>query len=143
MIKLLVVDDSVHLREFLEDYFSGLDDIEVVGMVGDGWSALQILKITQVDVMLLDIIMPHLDGFGVLERIEAEQLVKKPEVIVLSNLSDETFISKAFQSGAKCYMVKPLDLGLLYQRIKEVAGTPSYKPKVSPKLQSFPKVMSV
>lgn len=131
MIKLLVVDDSAHLREILEDFFSRLPDIEVVGMVGDGLSALQILKTTAVDVMLIDIIMPHLDGFGVLERMATEQLVKRPEVIVLSALGDETMIFKACQLGAKYYMIKPFDLERLHQRIIEVSGLQPYKPATS------------
>ncbi len=129
-IKVLLAEDNPQLRNILKEYFSKQQNTEVVGMAGDGVQAIKLLKTTEVDILILDIIMPQMDGFGVLEKLETEEFKKKPEVIILSALGQENMIRRACELGAKYYMVKPFDLELLYKRMLEITGQLS-TPKVS------------
>jgi len=70
--------------------------------------------------VLLDIVMPELDGFGVLDRLKTA--ARRPKVIVVSALSQETFVNRALRGGADYYMIKPFDFPALKARITEVAG---------------------
>ena len=120
--KIMLVDDNDQLRGILKEYFQRQDDIEVVGEAADGESALQILENAEVDVMILDIIIPYMDGFSVLERIKAIDSNKRPKVIMLSALGQEEIIRRCCNLDAKYYMVKPFDLSVLHKRIQTVAG---------------------
>ncbi|GAE46503.1 stage 0 sporulation two-component response regulator [Mesobacillus boroniphilus JCM 21738] len=68
-IKVCVVDDNRELVGLLEEYISSQDDMEIVGVAHNGQECLEMLEDTDPDVLLLDIIMPHLDGLAVLERL--------------------------------------------------------------------------
>lgn len=73
------------------------------------------------DVLLLDIVMPRLDGFSTLEQLARLDLPKRPHVIMLTGLTRDDFISRAMRLGADYYMIKPFDMQMLYTRILEVA----------------------
>lgn len=68
-IKVCVVDDNRELVGLLEDFISSQDDMEVAGIAHNGQECLEMLAQTDPDVLVLDIIMPHLDGLAVLERL--------------------------------------------------------------------------
>lgn len=68
-IKVCVVDDNRELVGLLEDYISSQDDMEIAGIAHNGQDCLELLESTDTDVLVLDIIMPHLDGLAVLERL--------------------------------------------------------------------------
>ncbi len=121
-IKLMVVEDNTELRRMIADYFSVKDDIEVVGAAANGVEALVQLEDTNPDVMLLDMIMPKMDGFEMLTRMQQMETAQNPEVIALTALCRDDFISRAIELGARYYMVKPFDFELLYQRVTEVAS---------------------
>ena len=74
------------------------------------------------DVVVLDIIMPHLDGLGVLERLNEENLEIYPKIIVLSAVGQDKVTQRAIMLGADYYIVKPFDLGLLIRRIRELTN---------------------
>lgn len=119
-VKVLLVDDNVHLRGIIAEYFKKKEDVEVVGMASEGGEAIRMLQNSQVDVMLLDIIMPKNDGFAVLEEVRQMDPSKAPNIIVLSALGQENIIRRACNLGIKYYMVKPFDLSVLYKRVLEV-----------------------
>ncbi|MBC8531715.1 sporulation transcription factor Spo0A [Christensenellaceae bacterium NSJ-53] len=118
-VKVVVVDDNREIRGIIKQYLDSQNDVEVVGVAGDGMQALELLNQVEADVMVLDIIMPELDGFGVLERMSS-CTGKRPDVIMLTALGQEDLVRKAINLGAKYYMVKPLDLGVLTQRVVEL-----------------------
>jgi two-component system response regulator (stage 0 sporulation protein A) len=74
------------------------------------------------DLLMLDIIMPHLDGLGVLERLHECQLEKMPRVIVLSSMSQDVITRMALALGADYYMLKPFDMDILVKRVKALMG---------------------
>jgi two-component system response regulator (stage 0 sporulation protein A) len=114
----MLADDNVGLRRRLSEYFLQQHDIELVGEAGDGVEALELLDATVPDVLLLDIIMPKLDGFGVLSGIARRPI--RPKVIMLTALRSDEVIARAMEQGASYYMLKPCDFGALYSRIVEV-----------------------
>jgi two-component system response regulator (stage 0 sporulation protein A) len=138
-VKVLLVDDNEVLKNLITAYFNKKEDVEVVGSVGEGGEALKILEDSEVDVMLLDIIMPRMDGFAVLDEIQRLEPSRRPNIIVLSALGQEDIICKAAGYGIKYYMVKPFDLALLYKRVLEA----SMKGGNAPSLKSGKRGMEV
>ena len=105
------------LREQLEQH----KDIRIVGEARNGVEALQMINDHTVDVMLLDMIMPQMDGFGVLDELQRLNPLSRPQVIALTALSRDDFISRAIRLGVQYYMVKPVDMRVLLDRIRDAA----------------------
>jgi len=103
-IKVMIVDDSVIIRQMIKKYLSELN-IEIVGTAGDGKSAIQLFKETQPDVVTLDITMPKVDGFTVLEEMVKEN--SKTKIMVITALTDKATGMRAIKTGAKGYLSKP------------------------------------
>ena len=122
-IKVLIADDNKDFCNILNEYLSTQDDVEVVGVAKDGLEALDILPQTNPDVLILDIIMPHLDGLGVLEKLQSEELEKFPKVIILSAVGQDKITQRAISLGADYYVVKPFDFETFMRRIRQIAGT--------------------
>lgn len=116
--KLLIADDNKEFCNILTDYFSQQSDIELVGVVHNGLEALSDITEKQPDVVVLDIIMPHLDGIGVLERLE--DVNYRPKIIMLTAFGQESMTQKAVQLGADYYLLKPFDIDVLANRIKQL-----------------------
>ena len=89
-------------------------------MAKDGNEAMDMITNTNPDVVLLDVIMPHLDGLGVLEEIRDMKNEKKPISIMLSAVGQDKVTQKAISLGAEYYVVKPFDIELLIKRIREI-----------------------
>ncbi|HEY8449322.1 MAG TPA: sporulation transcription factor Spo0A [Bacillota bacterium] len=120
-IRVIIADDNRELCRLLADYLSDLQDIELVGMAHDGNEVLQLLDKHACDVLLLDIIMPYLDGIGVLERL-AERPVERPKIIMLTAFGEENTTQRVAALGANYYILKPFSLDVLADRIRQVAG---------------------
>ena len=127
-IKVLVSDDNQDFAKTLVNYLSKDEDLEVVGVARDGQEAYVKIVETKPDIALLDIIMPHLDGLGVLEKLNSSNLEKKPMCIILSAVGQDKITQKAIELGAQYYIVKPFDINILVKRIKELKY---YKPTPS------------
>ena len=119
-IRVAIADDNRSFCEILEEYFNKQSDIEFVGKVFDGNQALEMLKEEEPDVLILDIIMPHLDGIGVLENIPGLQLAKNPKIIILTTLGQESMTHRSIELGADYYILKPFDLDVLVTRIRQL-----------------------
>lgn len=121
-ITVQIVDDNKDFCEILEQFLSKQDDIDVVAVAHDGIEALnQIIKLKP-DVIILDIIMPHMDGLGVLEKLNEKRLEKAPKIIILSAVGQDKITQQALALGADYYMVKPFDLELFITRLRELAN---------------------
>ena len=119
-IKIVLADDNKDFCQVLKEYLSNESDIEILGIAKDGIEALDLVKKTQPDLLVLDVIMPHLDGLGVLEKINEMDTSKKPVCIMLSAVGQDKITQKAISLGAEYYVVKPFDIELLIKRIKEI-----------------------
>ena len=119
-ITILIADDNIDFTRTLSAYLEKTEGIEVVGTAKDGNEAFEIMQGTHPDILLLDVIMPHLDGIGVLERLSETTMNKKPICIMLSAVGQDKITQKAIALGAQYYVVKPFDIELLIKRIKEL-----------------------
>lgn len=121
-IKILIGDDNKDFCIILNEYLNTQADFEVVGIAKDGLEVVDLIESTFPDVVILDIIMPHLDGLGVLERLNTMHLEKRPKVIVLSAVGQDKITQKALTLGAEYYVVKPFDMEIFAKRIRECFG---------------------
>lgn len=119
-VRVLFADDNREFIEVLKEYFSRQEDMILVGVAYHGQEAVEMIFREEPDIVVLDIIMPHLDGLGVLERIQS--LVHKPRVIILSAFGQETMTQRAVSLGADYYVLKPFDLETLGRRIRQLHG---------------------
>ena len=117
---ILIADDNQEFAQTLAKYIHEQDDMEVIGIAKDGEEAIDMITNIMPDVALLDVIMPHLDGIGVLEKLNIIKCDKKPMCIMLSAVGQDKITQKAIMLGAEYYVVKPFDIELLIKRIKEL-----------------------
>ena len=119
-ITILIADDNQDFSQTLANYIQEQTDMEVIGIAKDGEEAIEMVTNITPDVILLDVIMPHLDGIGVLEKISMIKTNKKPMCIMLSAVGQDKITQKAIALGAEYYIVKPFDIELLVKRIREL-----------------------
>ena len=124
-ISILLADDNTEFAKTLTSYIEKEEDMEVIGIAKDGNEAFDMIVNTQPDIAILDVIMPHLDGLGVLEKLGNTNLKKEPICIMLSAVGQDKITGRALELGAHYYVVKPFDINLLVKRIKELKY---YKP---------------
>ena len=124
-ITVLIADDNLEFSTSLATYLKNQEDMVVVGRAKDGNEALDMVSSLMPDIILLDVIMPHLDGIGVLEQINMIKMNKKPICIMLSAVGQDKITRRAIELGAEYYVVKPFDIDLLITRIRELKN---YKP---------------
>ena len=116
------MDDNREFCGILSKFLSMEGEFEVIGIAKDGLEALDKMAELKPDILILDIIMPHLDGLGVLEALHNLDLEKMPKVVVLSAVGQDQITQKAIELGADYYVVKPFDFKIFIKRLKQIAG---------------------
>jgi len=126
-IEVFLADDNREFTNLLSEYIQEQDDMTVIGVAYNGEEVIRQLEETRLvpDVMILDIIMPHLDGLGVLEKLRDMNLSPMPKIIMLTAFGQENITQRAVQLGASYYILKPFDMDVLANRIRQLAGTAS------------------
>lgn len=120
-MRILIADDNTKMIETLDKLISKEEDMEVCATAQDGLEAVDKIKKFKPDVVLLDIIMPKLDGLGVVERIrDKKQLEKVPEFIVISGIGQDVVTENAFELGVAYYILKPFDNDVVLSRIRKL-----------------------
>ncbi|WP_207755038.1 sporulation transcription factor Spo0A [Alkaliphilus hydrothermalis] len=122
-INVLIADDNEDFCDILSEYLQRQQDIEVVGVAKDGVEAVELISKKSPDVVVLDIIMPHLDGLGVLEKLNAINLDKFPKIIILSAVGQDKITQRAISLGADYYVIKPFDFEVFIERIRQTMGS--------------------
>ncbi len=122
-IKVLIADDNKDFCDIMDEYLKKQDDIEVIGIANDGKEAIELISQELPDLVILDIIMPHLDGLGVLEQMNNMNLDKFPKVIILSAVGQDKITQRAIGLGADYYVIKPFDFEVFIDRIRQITGT--------------------
>lgn len=120
--KVLLVDDNQELIELMKSYLNEQDDMEVVGTAYNGKDCLNFLGNDTPDVIILDIIMPHIDGLAVLSQIKRNPETKHVNVIILTAFGQEDVTKKAVNLGASYFILKPFDLEYLAEQIRQTQG---------------------
>lgn len=116
--KILIIEDEATLQRALTECMTG-ENFAVLSAL-DGDSGLQLAKLQSPDLILLDIILPKMDGFKVLEEIKKDPKTKNIPVILLTNLESPEDIQKAFEKGATTYLVKSdFKLEEVMEKVKE------------------------
>ena len=119
-INVLIADDNKEFCNILNDYLLSQRDIFVTGIAKDGIEALTLIQEKKPDLVVLDIIMPHLDGLGVLERLNTMNIDPMPRIIVLSAVGQDKITQRAITLGADYYVVKPFDMDVFTKRIRQM-----------------------
>ncbi|MBM7607164.1 two-component system response regulator (stage 0 sporulation protein A) [Lysinibacillus composti] len=128
-VKVAIADDNRDLVRTMEEYFEGHSEIEVVSTAPNGKLCLKMLEEHHPDVLLLDIIMPHLDGLGVLEAMYRDGQFSNTQVIMLTAFGQEDVMKQAVTYGASYFMLKPFEFDQLVQKILHCAGQKTEAPK--------------
>lgn len=113
--RIMLVDDNTEFTTEVKQYLEGSEKYELVKICDDGVKAADSFAVVAPDLLILDLVMPNMDGFSVLEKINKGNC----RVIVLSALSQDSFITKAIALGADYYMMKPVSLPNLFMRVDE------------------------
>lgn len=130
-IRVLIADDNVLLCKSLAEHLSAHNGVVQIDCVGSGAQALAMLKKAKYDILLMDLILPQLDGFGLLEALRQLDMTPPANIVIISALSQDDMIRKACNLGANYYVVKPFDIETLVRRLldyKEPIGASNAAP---------------
>lgn len=125
-IRVSLVDDNKEVILLMQEYFETQSDIEIVGTAHSGKECLNMIQEVETDVLILDVIMPQIDGLGVLSHLRTMNIPKTPNVIMLTAFGQEEVMKKAVDLGASYFILKPFDLDHLADQIRQV-----YDPKMN------------
>ncbi len=117
-IKIIVAEDNRNLCQILQDYIQRDDSFELVGVAYNGLEAWELILKNDPDLVIMDLVMPNLDGLEVLERINSRTSVPRPKTIMLTAFGHETLTHQAMVMGVDYFILKPFDLEILGKRIK-------------------------
>ncbi|MBE7074194.1 MAG: sporulation transcription factor Spo0A [Clostridiales bacterium] len=121
-IKIYLADTDKDEIDKMQLFFADREEYQIVGSANDGESAITGIKELQPDFVIMEVLLGGIDGFKVIETIKKEMKESCPKVIFVSNLSHAGFISKAMKEGADYFMVKPISLENLEERIVDIAN---------------------
>ncbi len=119
-IQVLILESNEAFAEALKNALSERENFAVCGVTGDGAEALELIKSGNPSVVVLSLFLKNLDGFTVMEEVRKEQ--RKTEFIVMGNFADDKIINRAISLGARYYLMKPVEAGVVADRVAEVAG---------------------
>ena len=121
---MAIADDNERILQLLDNIISRDDEFEVIGKANNGEEAYDLIREKEPDIMLLDSIMPKLDGLSVMEKVGKDQnLKKKPEFIVITAIGQERITEDAFQLGASYYIMKPFNRDVILDKIWRVGNS--------------------
>lgn len=119
-IRIAIADDNRELVELMTEFLLAQPNMEVVGVAYDGRECIGLLEQTEVDILLLDIIMPYLDGIAVLDVLRSNEQLSKIHVIMLSAFGQESIMSQAADYGASYFIMKPFESERLVVQINHI-----------------------
>ncbi len=120
-LNVAIADDNERMLQALGEIVKSDEELQVVGTAKDGEEAYEMIKKKEPDVVLLDIVMPKLDGLMVMNKIRNDKNIKKyPAFIMITAIGQEKITEDAFSMGADYYIMKPFDNDVVINRIKHV-----------------------
>jgi len=137
-LNVAIADDNERIVDLLDHIISNDGELQVVGKAGNGEELYEIIKTKEPDVVLLDIIMPKVDGLAVMERINMDkELKKRPAFIVISAVGQEKITEDAFALGASYYILKPFDNDMVITQIKRTRASKDRKFQEARKVNAY------
>jgi len=118
--KILIADSGEDFYKLLLERVKSEDDFKLVGKASNGEDAVQMAVELDVDILLIDVVLPKVDGLSVLERLN--RMSRRPSVIITSNFSNEHVVAEAASLGASYFMAKPCDMDALFSRIRQITS---------------------
>src|SRR5574341_2445501 len=138
-IKVLIVDDHQVVRQGLRTFLELHDDMAVVGEAGDGSAALEMIRRLEPDVVLMDLVMPGLDGIAATRQALA--LSARTRVIALTSFAEDDKVFPAIEAGASSYLLKDVSPDALMEAIRAVyRGEARLHPDIARKLMQATRV---
>jgi two-component system response regulator (stage 0 sporulation protein A) len=132
ILNVAIADDNFRMVELLDSIVTKDQDVRLVAKANNGEDIYRMIKEKEPDVVLLDLIMPKLDGLSVMEKVRSDQSIKKyPKFIVISAIGQEGITEDALRLGAYYYIMKPFDNEMILNRVKSIkneVGERSQKP---------------
>ena len=119
LIKIGLADNNKDLCAALREYISLEPDMKLEATAYNGLAAVEMISKHDLDVLILDITMPYLDGIGVLEKINRMNLSKRPKIIIITAIEQENIVKKLFGLGIDYYLIKPFTIETLLDRIRQ------------------------
>src|SRR5690554_5629071 len=123
-VRIVLVDDNREFCQLLEEYLNEQENFAVVGVAYNGVEGLKLVREKEPDILVLDLIMPHLDGIGVMEELNRQNLSGKIKTIILTAFGQEEVTKRVVELGASYYIMKPFDLDKLAERIRQMMKPP-------------------
>lgn len=124
-VNVVIVDDNPMILNTLDEVISSEAGLSVIGRADNGKDAIDMIKDTQPDVVLLDLVMPQMDGITVVENIKKKtSMLKNPAFIILSAVGGEQMTEEAFQAGTNYFLMKPFDKDILVNKIRRIGKRP-------------------
>lgn len=120
-ISTVIVDDNKEFCTVISDCLSTQGDFAIEGICHNGLEAVKFVKKNTPNLIILDIVMPRLDGLGVLERLISLNINPKPIIIVLSAIGLDDITQRAISLGADYYFIKPFDMDEFIIRVRQLA----------------------
>ena len=124
-VRVVIADDNREFAYILGESLMRQKEFEVVGVADNGLDAFKYVTTYEPDVLILDIIMPYLDGLEVLEKINVLDNIKRPIVIVLSVAGNDNITQRAINLGADHYIVKTYDMAIFIDKLRQLLNITS------------------
>lgn len=127
ILSVAIADDNERMVNVLNDIIKKDNEIRIVGSAGNGEDAYKIIREKEPDVVLLDIIMPKMDGLSVMERVNSDPTLKKhPKFIVISAIGQEAITEDAFNLGAHYYIMKPFNNEVVLNKVQAIKNNGNF-----------------
>lgn len=124
VVNVAIADDNERILKILDDMLKNDNEINVVGYAKNGEEAYSVIKNLKPDVILLDLIMPKMDGLTVMDKVNNDgSIEKRPSFLIMSAIGQEAITEDAFNKGASYYIMKPFDCEIVLNRIKSVKSS--------------------
>src|SRR5690625_4315539 len=118
LVRIIIADDNRSHCDAIAEYAADEPGFDLICSVYDGVSAVEACQKHRPDVLLLDLVLPKLDGMGVLEALK--KVPNRPKVLMFTAFGQENFIQQALSLGADYYIMKPFDIDTLFTRIRQL-----------------------
>ena len=116
-LNIAIADDNERMVRLLGDIVRSDEELQVIGTAKDGVEAYELIKTAEPDVVLLDIVMPKMDGFEVLNVMERKHLIEDIPVIMISSEDSDVYVRRAYELGVSDYINRPFDAKIVCQRV--------------------------